>query len=276
MLIVDYSPCCKMVKPIKNSTFHPLTLDHPFMVDEFSFKTDLGFKDKEIDIPIAQFDKRHFNDKLFGVTNMHCPIAITHSVSKRKAEYFAGRYLVARQLQQLGFAHQMLEPNIDRSPRLPSGVMGSISHSQDLACIAVLPSPNSNRESIGVDIQHLITNDVCRDIKDIVANVNEIELMEMFGMTRSEAVTLLFSAKEAIYKTLARFMTNGLDFGSATLSAIDKDTVKFEISPQVILQNRDIIRDSVIGSYLRTVTCQYRYLEQKQSYLTVCYYQLDN
>lgn len=102
-----------MVKPMKNSTFHPLPLDHPFVVDEFSFKTDLGFKDKQIDIHIAQFDQQHFNNKLFDKTNVYCPIAITHSVDKRKAEYFAGRYLVAKELQQLGFAHQRLEANVD-------------------------------------------------------------------------------------------------------------------------------------------------------------------
>lgn len=264
-----------MVKPMKNSTFHPLPLDHPFVVDEFCFKTDLGLKDKAIDIHIAQFDQQHFNDKLFDITNVYCPIAITHSVDKRKAEYFAGRYLVARQLQQLDFAHHRLEPNIDRSPTLPSGIVGSISHSEDLACIAVLPSRNSNRESIGIDIQHLIANDVCRDIENMVANVDEIELMVKFGMIHSEAVTLLFSAKEAIYKALGRFVTNSLDFGSATLIAIDKDTVKFALSQQVALPTRSIISDSVARSDLRTVTCQYRYLEQQQAYLTECYYQLD-
>ncbi len=245
------------------------------MVDEFSFKTDLGFKNKEIYIHIAQFDQRHFNDKLFDITNVYCPMAITHSVDKRKAEYFAGRYLVAKELQQLGFAHHRLEPSIDRSPTLPSGVVGSISHCEDLACITVLPSRNSNRESIGIDIQHLIANDVCRDIGNMVANVDEIELMVKFGMIHSEAVTLLFSAKEAIYKALVRFATNSLDFGSATLIAIDKDTVKFALSQQVTLQTHDIISDSVARSNLRTVTCQYRYLEQQQAYLTVCYYQLN-
>lgn len=264
-----------MVKPMKNSTFHPLPLDHPFMVDEFCFTTNLGFNDKEIYIHIAQFDKRHFNDKLFDITNVYCPIAITHSVDKRKAEYFAGRYLVAKELQQLGFAHQRLDPNIDRSPTLPSGIVGSISHSEDLACIAVLPSLHSNRESVGIDIQHLIANDVCRDIGNMVANVDEIELMVKFGMIPSEAVTLLFSAKEAIYKALARFVTNGLDFGSATVIAIDKDTVKFALSQQVALPARSVISDSVAEASLRTVTCQYRYLEQQQAYLTVCYYQLD-
>ncbi|WP_261885828.1 4'-phosphopantetheinyl transferase family protein [Vibrio pomeroyi] len=260
---------------MKNNIFHPLPLDHPFVVDEFSFKTDLDFKGTEIDIHIAQFDQQHFNDKLFDITNVYCPIAITHSVDKRKAEYFAGRYLVAKELLQLGFAHQRLGSNIDRSPTLPSGVVGSISHSEDLACIAVLPSRNSNRESIGIDIQHLIANDVCRDIGNMVANVDEIELVVKFGMIHSEAVTLLFSAKEAIYKALVRFVTNGLDFGSATLIAIDKDIVKFALSQQVALPTRSIISDSVSSSDLRTVTCQYRYLEQQQAYLTICYFQLD-
>lgn len=46
--------------------------------------------------------------------------------------------------------------------------------------------------------------------------------MVKLGMIHSEAVTLLFSAKEAIYKVFARFVANGLNFGSETLFVIDK------------------------------------------------------
>jgi 4'-phosphopantetheinyl transferase EntD len=73
----------------------------------------LGVKDKQIDIHITPFDQQHLNDKLFDITNVYCPIAITHSIDKRKAEYFAGRYLGAQKLQQLSFAHQRLEANVD-------------------------------------------------------------------------------------------------------------------------------------------------------------------
>ena len=167
---MDYSPCCKMVNPMKNCPFHPLPLSHLFVVDEFSFKTDLAFKDKQIDLHIAQFDQQHLNDKLFDITNVYFPTAITHSIDKRKAEYFAGRYLVAQRLQQLGFAHQRLE-----------------------------------------------------------ANADEIELMVKFEMIHSEAVTLLFSAKVAIYQVLARFVTNDLDFGSATLFVIVKSVLSLRL-----------------------------------------------
>lgn len=168
------------------------------------FKTDLGVKDKQIDIHITPFDRQHLNDKLFDITNVYCPIAITHSIDKRKAEYFEGHYLVAQELQQLGFAHHRLE-----------------------------------------------------------ANVDEIELMVKLGMIHPEAVTLLFSAKEAIYKVFARFVANGLNFGSETLFVIDKVGVKFALSQQVALPTRNIISDSVMWSGFRAVTCQYRYLEQQ-------------
>ena len=87
--------------------------------------------------------------------------------------------------------------------------------------------------------------------------------MVKLGMIHSEAVTLLFSAKEAIYKVFARFVANGLNFGSETLFVIDKVGVKFALSQQVALPTRNIISDSVMWSGFRAVTCQYRYLEQQ-------------
>ena len=215
MLVIDYSPCCKMVKLMMNNTFRPLPTDHPFIVAEFNFQKECICKAKGIEIHVAQFDQQSFDDDLFYITNVYCPIAISQSVDKRKAEYFAGRYLVSKELQNLGFSHQPLEQNVDRSPRLPSDVIGSISHSNDLATVAVLPSSNTNRENIGLDIQHLISSEVCDDIENMVATVQEVDLVVRYGLTRAEAVTLLFSAKEAIYKALARFVSRGLDFKSA-------------------------------------------------------------
>lgn len=260
-----------MVNLMMNNTFRALPTGHPFMIDEYSFQKELSCKAKGIEIHVAQFDQQSFDDNLFDITNVYRPIAITQSVNKRKAEYFAGRYLVARELQSRGFSHQPLEQNVDRSPRLPSDVIGSISHSNDLATVTVLPSSNVNRENIGIDIQHLISSEVCDDIENMVAAVQEVDLVVRYGLTRTEAVTLLFSAKEAIYKALARFVRRGLDFNSATLIEIDKGTVQFALSKDITSQ----ISDSESHDDSRSVICQYDYLAQQNAYLTVCYYSAD-
>ncbi|WP_286298503.1 4'-phosphopantetheinyl transferase family protein [Vibrio apostichopi] len=258
-----------------NNTFRPLPTDHPFIVAEFGFQKELSCKTKGIEIHVAQFDQQSYDDRLFDITNVYCPIAITQSVDKRKAEYFAGRYLVARELQNLGFSHQALEPNSDRSPRLPSDVIGSISHSNDLATVAVLPSSTANRENIGLDIQHLISSEVCDDIENIVATVQEVGLVVRYGLTRAEAVTLLFSAKESIYKALARFARRGLNFNSARLFAIDNDTVQFELSKDITSQISDSESHDSKGNKSESIICQYDYLAQQNAYLTVCDYSAD-
>nr|PMJ81218.1 hypothetical protein BCU13_21775 [Vibrio lentus] len=264
-----------MVKLMMNNTFRPLPTDHPFIVAEFNFQKECNCKAKGIEIHVAQFDQQSFDDNLFYITNVYCPIAITQSVDKRKAEYFAGRYLVARGLKSLGFSHKPLEPNIDRSPRLPNGVIGSISHSNDLATVAVLPSSHTNKENIGVDIQHRISHEVCDDIENIVATVQEVDLVVRYGLTRAEAVTLLFSAKEAIYKALARFVSRGLDFNSAILIAIDKNTVQFELSKDITSQISDSESHDLNGDKSESIICQYDHLAQENAYLTVCYYSAD-
>ncbi|MEZ9336486.1 4'-phosphopantetheinyl transferase [Vibrio splendidus] len=258
-----------------NNTFRPLPTDHPFFVAESSFQKELSCKVKGIEIHVVRFDQQSFDDNLFDITNVYCHIAIAQSVDKRKAEYFAGRFLVARELQNLGFSHKTLEPNSDRSPRLPSDVIGSISHSDDLATVGVLPSSNANRENIGIDIQHLISNEVCDDIESMVATIQEVDLVVRYGLTRTEAVTLLFSAKEAIYKALARFVRGGLDFNSATLIAIDKNTVQFELSKDITSQISDSESRDLNGDKSESIICQYDHLEQENAYLTVCYYSAD-
>lgn len=249
-----------------NNSFRLLPKNHPFIVDEFNIRKEFGNMGKAIDIHVVQFNPRYFEDKMFDMTHVHCPIVITKSISKRKAEYFSGRYLIARRLQELGFPHQALEPNFDRSPQLPSGAIGSISHSQDLACIAVLPSCSESRDSIGIDIQHLIPSKVCADIENIVATIHEFIQVQRLGLTHSEAVTLLFSAKESIYKALARFVVKGLDFDSATLISIGKDTIQFKLSQQISSQ-----LSKFKGDNFSNVTCNYKKLAPQEAFLTVCY-----
>ncbi|MEZ9438848.1 4'-phosphopantetheinyl transferase family protein [Vibrio atlanticus] len=258
-----------------NNTFSPLPTDHPFIVAEFNFQKELSCKTKGIEVHVAQFALQSFDDNLFDITNVYCPIAIAQSVDKRKAEYFAGRYLVARELQNLGFSHQPLEQNVDRSPRLPNDVIGSISHSDDIAAVGVLPSSNANRENIGIDIQQRISSEICDDIENMVVTVQEVDLVVKYGLTRTEAVTLLFSAKEAIYKALARFVRRGLDFNSATLIKIDEDTVEFELSKDITSLISDSESHNLNGDKSESIICQYDHLAQENAYLTVCYYSTD-
>lgn len=269
-----------MVNSMMNYPFRPLPGNFGFMSNELALDTETALwpfgyantgvnnttaRSDGVDIQLTQFDYTRFCDSMFEQTNIYCPEAIILSINKRKAEYFVGRYLVASKLEELGFEHCTLEPNIDRSPQFPVGTIGSISHCESLACVAVTPSYHSDRENLGIDVQKIISSDVCNEIGSMIVEGQEVDLAMSAGLTKEQAITLLFSAKESIYKALVKFSTRDLNFKDAKLKQITQNAMEFGISESVNLRN----------SALKEISCEYWYLESHKAFLTFCYYSHD-
>ena len=269
-----------MVNLMINKTFRELSKDFGLLSNGLTLHAEstlllcekanttlnIGTSQREgIEIHVTQFDGTRFCDVMFEQTNIYCPDVIAHSINKRKAEYFVGRYLVANRLNELGFEYCTLESNIDRSPRFPCGAIGSISHCTNLACVVVTPSCCPDRENLGLDVQELISSDVCRDIESMIVAEQEVDLAVSVELTKEQAITLLFSAKEAIYKALAKFSTRGLNFTDAKLKQINQKTMEFELSESIKLRTNT----------LKEISCEYWYLAQHKAFLTLCYYSRD-
>ena len=269
-----------MVNLMMNKTFRVLSKDFDLLSNRLTLHAEstllpwggantavnIGTSQREaIVINVTQFDQTRFCDVMFEQTNIYCPEVIAHSINKRKAEYFVGRYLVANRLNELGFEYCTLESNIDRSPKFPCGAIGSISHCESLACVAVAPSYNPDRENLGIDVQKPISSDVCREIENMIVAGQEVDLAMSVGLTKEQAITLLFSAKEAIYKALAKFSTRDLNFTDAKLKQVNQNTMEFELSESIQLRTNT----------LEEIRCEYWYLEQHKAFLTLCYYSCD-
>lgn len=145
----------------------------------------------------------------------------------RLREFIAGRTAARRALHQLTGEWKVVPRREDRAPAWPEGCCGSISHSRRFA-VAVVASLSDLR-AIGVDIE-----EEARLTPDLwPSTLGEDELRLVRGLPPADAVgtaTLLFSAKEAVYKCLSRAFAAagalpepdrigiGLDFGSAALT----------------------------------------------------------
>lgn len=114
---------------------------------------------------------------------------------KRQCEFAAGRECAHACLEKMGLDEGAILVGLDRVPRWPNGVSGSISHSKGL-CIASLVK-TVYVSAIGVDIERV--DRLHERLWETVFVDDEIAFLKETG-SDVQLATLIFSAKEAFYK----------------------------------------------------------------------------
>jgi 4'-phosphopantetheinyl transferase EntD len=125
-------------------------------------------------------------------------LAVRDAVAKRVEEFAAGRVCARAALAQLGIADAPLLRGPDRRPVWPSGVVGSITHTDRYCAAAVARS--SAFLGIGIDVERV--GRLTRDVQQRICSPRELDrLGAMDDGARQDAATVIFSAKEAFYKS---------------------------------------------------------------------------
>jgi len=150
------------------------------------------FSDRSLFCPESSFED-------YGLV---MPESIKKACIKRQSDYLAGRYCASNVLKALGKEGvTYIASAEDRSPVWPQGYTGSVSHSENIAVAAACH--HSSFQSLGIDIEfHMkekTLNSVCEAIS--IAQERSAESVPS-GLTRSEYFTLVFSAKESIFKAI--------------------------------------------------------------------------
>jgi 4'-phosphopantetheinyl transferase EntD len=104
-------------------------------------------------------------------------------------------------------------------------MVGSITHSKLLAISCV--SSSQDWSSIGIDAEELITPALRADIESLVAS--PVELQYLGSLDSQIGLTVLFSAKEALYKALFPLVRTFIDFKEVQLTNLDLDMKVFEL-----------------------------------------------
>jgi 4'-phosphopantetheinyl transferase EntD len=125
----------------------------------------------------------------------------TDMVGKRHREFVHGRHCARRALEKLGAPPAAILKAEDRSPVWPAGIVGSISHSGEMAAAAVAYA--SELGGLGLDIE---SDEGLQP--DVIAMVCRPEEQTDDG----ELAKLLFCAKEAIYKCIYPLVGTYVDF----------------------------------------------------------------
>jgi enterobactin synthetase component D len=127
------------------------------------------------------------------------PPDLERAVPKRRAEFIAGRLCAARALGSVvpGFAGAIARA-ADRAPAWPAGVVGSITHADGFASAAVAPAARAR--GIGIDTELTLNTESLRSVREIAVNADDGR--PALGTTEELHYTVLFSAKESVFKCL--------------------------------------------------------------------------
>jgi len=152
---------------------------------------------------------------MMPVTKSHDPlpaaeqVLVERAVPKRRREFATGRVLARTLLRELGIETEVIGQREDRTPIWPEGVVGSISHCDDL-CVAAVGRRSHGIRSIGVDVEP--AQPLPRDIWGEVARRSEWIGNEGDSISPGIAMRRLFSAKEAFYKCIFPVLERSLEF----------------------------------------------------------------
>lgn len=128
------------------------------------------------------------------------PRSVERAVPKRRAEFIAGRYCARRAIRAIvpgttGYVDQAP----DRSPVWPAGVVGSITHTASFASAAAASA--AQVRSLGIDSETIMSRALASSLRSTVAARGDVVASEI-DLSEEAAATLLFSAKESVFKCL--------------------------------------------------------------------------
>ncbi len=144
----------------------------------------------------------------------------------RRRSWIGGRVALRQALAAAGLACGEPVFADDRgAPLLPAGLLGSISHKDEVAVALVAPADGGGRTQgggrarIGVDVEVEArrTHDIARRV------LTESEVLEIAGLddvSREREVLVRFSAKEAVYKAIDPFVRRYVGFEEVAVTPL--------------------------------------------------------
>jgi enterobactin synthetase component D len=173
-------------------------------------------------IHLAEFVAREFDSSAFGAAGIARPSDIGRSVRKRQAEFFFGRLAARAALRDAGAGDVDVPIGPAREPVWPADMVGSISHVDGLAAAVV--SRRTRCRGLGIDIERTALAESQAAVQKLAVDAQELAHLRGLDatLTLEERVTLVFSAKESLYKALSGIVGHYFGFEAARVSVIDE------------------------------------------------------
>ncbi len=158
------------------------------------------------------------------------PDVLKKAAPKRQLHFLAGRTCAIHALALEGCPEEKLEIKIgsNRAPIWPEGFIGSITHHDGFASAVV--AKRGTLRGIGLDAEAIMLPAFAKKISEHVASETELNHCLQFvqGWPFEQLITLLFSAKESIYKCLSPLVGKSFGFYSVEIVSIDLANQSFQ------------------------------------------------
>jgi enterobactin synthetase component D len=177
-------------------------------------------RNNDIYIFSCDFRVDQYQQSLFDELGVVFPSDLSMAVSKRQAEFLAGRYAAKEAMRNSNIDKETVKTvgiGSHRCPIWPNKFTGSITHNNSKAICAVTGSdPNVQ---LGIDFESYISNTAVLEIENSIHSNDEKQLLINQGISGSIATTIIFSAKESLFKALYPKVKKYFGFEEARVKA---------------------------------------------------------
>ena len=198
--------------------------------------------------------------------DVELPARLHGAVTRRQIDFLAGRHCARQALQTAGF----LDPapiaiGEHGEPQWPTGFIGSITHCHGWAMAAV--SRAARISCVGIDMEELMSVEVARSIASQIATPTETAYLEQQPAPFEATLTLLFSAKESLFKALYPSIRRYFDFLDVQVVALNIDVgcMVLRLSNRLSSQHERGTRYTVAFAWLKNRVITYCSLNAGQA-----------
>jgi 4'-phosphopantetheinyl transferase EntD len=175
--------------------------------------------------------------------------AMRSAGAKRRLEFAAGRHYARTALQAFGAELGPIAVSPDRCPIWPSGIVGSITHTDHYAAAAL--ASTSEFHAIGIDLEHLVP--LTSQMVDLVTTDTERQSWTKRAWRpelQNQLALLTFSAKEAAFKAYYPLRRRTLNFNDIQIHYSNHED-GFSISARKIPEDDPLLR-TIEGRFVVT------------------------
>lgn len=165
-----------------------------------------------------------------GVRDLGQPVSLESSesllgpnaVPRRRREFVLGRECALKALGVLGYPGHLVGRHDDRSPQWPSGVVGSITHTEGY--VAAIVAKQCAYTSLGLDVERI--DAITPSIYHYIFCAEEREWLSNFRARQQKSLAaVIFSAKEAFFKAWYPVMGEILGFHDVHIGLIGNSVI---------------------------------------------------
>jgi len=165
---------------------------------------------------------------LASFSSVALPERLATAALERKIHYLAGRSCARDAMGELSPPHRdvPVPTGESREPLFPEGIVGTVSHTKRYAAAAVAHA--SRFRGLGVDVERWMKIDAPPRLAGHVTVPGELtHLLETTGFLPHEALTLVFSAKESVYKAFFGAVRRYFGFHDARITRVEERSGAF-------------------------------------------------